>query len=495
MALRDSARRKVAQVVTDAAETVAVAAVKMKARMDAWGSVLMGLGQRAKDARKTYISQWHRFSEQELDDLYAGDAIAAKVVDLPVEEGLNKGYTIIGISADAQKKLKERLDELYFDYTLREALTDARQKGGACILKVYDDSLRLEKPVEPGNTDKKRILALVKLQRFELPAYWEDVQRDLLSTEFRKPIWYTYTAHGNAGTEYTNQKIHHSRLVRFDGVHLPDRICESNNYWGDSVYGKTYEAIRNFALAHDGVSMALKDMSVAVFKIKGLAEQVASDCDEKVIKRLEIVNLSKAIAKAVVLDAEAEDFDYKTRTFAGAADMIDRVEGRLAAETNIPRTVLLGESPKGGLGQSGDHESDNWYDWLEAYQKNRIKPGALEIIKEVAEELGIPTDKLDIKFNPLWQMSAKEEAETRKTVAETDKSMIEAGVLDPSEVRESRYGGDEYSAETELDPTIDPEDLKVDPLMGEEGDPENPEADPEAKGGKEPKQKPKKEDK
>ncbi len=470
-------------VVDKAHQVVVTAAIQTKARLDAWGSVLLGLGARANDARNTYNVQWRRMTEHALDELYAGDAIAAKVVDLPIEEGLNKGWKLIGIAKSAEAKLQERLKELYFDETLREALLNARQKGGAAILKAYDDSLKLELPVTAGNTDKKRLLSLVCLQRFEIPVYWEDVQKDILSTEFRKPLWYTYTAHGNVGTNYTNQKIHHSRLVRFDGVKLPDRLCEANNYWGDSVYGKTYDAIRNYAFAHDGVNAALKDLSVAVFKIKNLAEQISSDCDAKVIERLQLVNTCKAIAKAVVLDAEGEDFEYKTRTLTGAAELVEKAEGRLSAEVGIPRTVLLGESPKGGMGQSGDHESDNWYDWLESYQQHKIKPGALEIIKEVAEELGIPTAKLDIEFNPLWQMSAKEEAEMRAKVADTDVKYLEAGVLDPSEVRESRYGGEKYSTETELDLSIDVEDLKPDPLMGD------PNADPEAKSGKEPKPK------
>jgi phage-related protein (TIGR01555 family) len=458
--------------------------IATKKRIDAWSGVLLGLGQLAsRDARNKFSVQWRRMAEQDIEEMYGGDSMAARVVDLPVEEATNKGYKIVGLSPEQAAKLSKRKDELHFDARIVEAARKARLYGGAAIMRIYEnDDLRYDREIDK-DAKKKPLKNLTVFHRFEIPAYWEDVQRDILAEDFRLPVFYTYVAHGATGDiGRANTKIHRSRLVLFSGAWLPTRLFESNNYWGDSVLSKPFDAIRNYAFAHDSVNAALKDMSVAKFKIKNLAEQMASDCDDKIIKRLEMVNLSKSIARAVVLDAEGEDFVYETRNMTGAHELVDRAKERLAGEAGISATVLFGESPTGGLGQSGDHESENWYDFVEAFQVHKLKPQMLQILREIAEELGIDPEKLDIVFNPLWQMSAKEEAEMRAKVAETDVKYIDAGVTDPSEVRESRFGGEEWTMETELDASIDAEDLKPAPEVDQFGNPkEDPNADPEEK--------------
>lgn len=51
-------------------------------------------------------------------------------------------------------------------------------------------------------------------------------------------------------------------------------------------------------------------------------------------------------------------------------------------------------------------------------------------------------EELTYQFMSLWEMSAKEQAEVRKIEAETDKVLIDAGVIGPEESRE-RLNNDE----------------------------------------------------
>lgn len=445
---------------------------------DGWSNVLTGLGTRAKDARTYECVEWNRMTETDIENLYAGDAIAAKIVDLPVEEATQKGYKITGLSQSQLSALTEQLKKLKFDEIICEAKKKSRLYGGAAVLKVYNDSLQTEKEVtEEG---KKEIKALIVFQRFELFAYFEDVQKDMLSPDFGKPVLYTFIGRSGVMTAVTNIKIHRSRLVIFDGSFLPDKLRQTNQYWGDTIFGKIYESIRNYSHAHNSVNASLKDLSTAVFKIKNLADQLASNDNDAVINRMSIVNMTKSIARAVVIDAEGEDFDYKTRNLTGASDLVKQAESRLAAESSFPQTVLFGQSPTGGLGQSGDHESQNWYDYLEAFQKNGLKPQMMEIIKEVAQGIGIPSEKIDIDFNPLWQMSEKERTETRNKQAMTDDVYVSMGALDPSEVRKSRFGGDAYNSETVIDETLTPTPAYNEPVPppGNQ-DPKKEETDPD----------------
>ena len=81
----------------------------------------------------------------------------------------------------------------------------------------------------------------------------------MLSPDFNKPAFYTFFGVGSV--ENGNSKIHASRVVRMDGTFLPDDLMKSNGYWHDSVLSKPYDAIRNYAEAHDSISGALKGLS------------------------------------------------------------------------------------------------------------------------------------------------------------------------------------------------------------------------------------------
>ena len=64
---------------------------------------------------------------------------------------------------------------------------------------------------------------------------------------------------------------------------------------------------------------------------------------------------------------------------------------------------------------------------------------------------GVEPDNWSIQFTPLWQNTEEQEAVMRRTVAETDAIYIDRGVLDPTEVAVSRFGGDRWSMNTIID--------------------------------------------
>lgn len=438
------------------------AGMRQTAQMiDGWKNAITGINVAGKDARMSMKIFWRKPIEVDLEHLYAGDAMAAKIVDKVVDTAFEKGYSFTGISKDEEKKLKDKCKELCFDETIMAAKKKARLYGGSVILKVYDDNLVLEQAVDPEKPAP--IKSFVIFQRFELYSTWEMVNKNILSQHFNTPMWYSFVGRSAAAAYVTNIQIHASRLVRSEGAWLPDRLRQSNNYWNDSVLSKLYDAIRNYADAHESVNAAIKDLSVAVLKIKDLDSKVSSTDGEALLrKRLEAVNLTKSIIRAVVIDADGEEFEYKVRQLGGAEKLLEKAEDRLSSESNIPRTILFGEQSAGGLGSgaSGEHSSDNWHSFVETYQKNDLKPSMLNILKDFCVELGIKSDSLDIEFEPLWQESQKEIVEGRNKQADTDQKYIDMGVLDAQEVRDSRFGGDEYSIETHLDMTISAEDLE-----------------------------------
>jgi hypothetical protein len=128
---------------------------------------------------------------------------------------------------------------------------------------------------------------------------------------------------------------------------------------------------------------------------------------------------------------------------------MDRFISQLAAAADLPLPLLLGESP-GGLnasGASGDQLRMH-YDRCAALARRKVVPAIRRVAEIQLRAMGIKPQSWAIKPRPLWQLTGKEKAEERKIQADVDAAYIDRGVLTGEEVRQSRFGGDNYSTET-----------------------------------------------
>lgn len=417
---------------------------KRVSRNDGWANVITGAGQKGKDKRMGGYVQWSRFEEIVAEHAYAGDKLARKIVDLPVEEALKKGWIVKLPNLEDVDRLAKRAKELYLQEEFSSACKTARLYGGAGMI-VNNGDIKLGLPM----TKVGSVRSVTTLNKWELYASYEDVQRNILMPGYGMPKRYTLQPRGT--TELVQTKVHGSRVIRFDGEWLPQQLFRDNQYWGDSVLNGLMEAIRDYQLSNDAVANMVQDFCVAVFKIKDLAEKMQTDEGEAdVINRLKIADLARSVLRAVVIDSDSEDFDHKTRPVTGIKDLLEQVEGRLVSQTPFPHTVLFGNSPS-GMGGTGNHEQSNWYDFLESWRENYAKPKLVELYTFLCYELGIDPKELVIEFPPLFSADETEQANVRKTMADTDNIYIQAGVLSPEEVAKNRFSGEKFSIDTKIE--------------------------------------------
>ena len=166
-----------------------------------------------------------------------------------------------------------------------------------------------------------------------------------------------------------------------------------------------------------------------------------------------------------MLDSK-ESYEKKASSVGGLDALIDRFTVALSAVSGIPHTLLMGQSPA-GLNSTGESDIRFWYDKIAALQQEKMLKQMTYLVKIIMLSKQGPTngkelDDWSIQFNPLWLPTEKEQAELRKIQSETDANYINTGVLIPAEVAVSRFGGDQYSTETILEPG-DRKDLITDP--------------------------------
>lgn len=97
------------------------------------------------------------------------------------------------------------------------------------------------------------------------------------------------------------------------------------------------------------------------------------------------------------------------------------------------------------MNATGESDMNNYYDMVRSLQIAELQPVLLRLVRIIAEWKGL--DEPYIEFRPLETMNEKEKADLEKqradqerVEADTYRAYIEAGVLEPYEVRFLKYG-------------------------------------------------------
>jgi phage-related protein (TIGR01555 family) len=410
---------------------------KKVSRLDGWVNLITSIGTN-NDKRMASKPIWNLRSPQEYEEFYSSDELASRIVNLVPEEALRKWVEFTGYPKDILKKVEQRVQDLDLRSATEKTWKWGRAYGGACLYIVTDC-------IDPSRPLRKEehVIGLRDLSRYDLRILTTDVEADFGSPNWGHPKIYYLVV--QMGSEFKGYPIHWTRMVRFDGYIVPRRTYITNNYWHDSILNRLYNPIRNYQTANDAAASILQDFNIGVYKMKGLANLMQRG-QEKVVKaRIDMINYCKSVARSVILDADDEDFVDVSRSVQGLPELLEKQANRLVAATEYTHTKLLGESPDGS-NATGNSTTGQWFDYVQSEQENYLRPKIKRLIDVIFPDM----PELDFKFKSLYQLTELEEAQLRSTQSTTDKNYIDAGVLDPTEVCESRFGGDKYSVETKL---------------------------------------------
>jgi phage-related protein (TIGR01555 family) len=289
--------------------------------------------------------------------------------------------------------------------------------------------------------------------RWQCQVLFEYMDRDFNSPNYGFPLLYQINDY-RTGAIFN---VHYTRILRMDWSILPPRERNWNNGWGDSVVVSIFDELKNYGSAFANTSAIMQDFVNGVLKIPNLSQILAGGCNEgdrDIMKRLDFANLSKGVTNMLVLDGE-ETYEKLSTNVGGISDLLDRFMLSLSSVTGIPVTLLFGRAPA-GLSATGDSDIRNFYDSVKQYQELKLKPVLEKLTYYLMKSKNGPfkgqePENWSIQFTPLWQNTEEQEAIMRRTVAETDAIYIDRGVLDPSEVAISRFGGDRWSMNTLID--------------------------------------------
>jgi hypothetical protein len=231
--------------------------------------------------------------------------------------------------------------------------------------------------------------------------------------------------------------IHESRLVLFPGALTARSVTQGTDDWDNSILQRAHDRLRQSASSWQSAAHLMTDASQAVLKIQHLVDLIAAGGEAQLRARMEIMDMARSVCRAVLVDAEREEFTRVATSFTGLPEMLDRFMMRDAAAAEMPVTLLYGRSPA-GLNATGESDTRGWYDVVEDAQNDVLRPRLERVLRVFMLAKSGPThgkepENWKLEFHPLWQPTAKEAAETRKVNADTIATLVTAQVMLPEE--------------------------------------------------------------
>ena len=446
-----------------------------KFRADGYSNMLNKYGTKQDNSMAYQYKQECHADDMELVRLYEGNGLFTKIIDRPAEEAVKHGLDIDYGSDEIAEYVEDRLDDLEFEDKFATAEKWARLYGGAIIVMLIDDGRGLEEPVDWANARgiaELRVFERAVVQPDYTALYgfhFKDSQNG--RGQYGEPEYYQVTS------MYGYFTVHRSRCLVFRNGRLPEHTTNAlYRYWGIPEYVKIKRALRECITSHeDGVKLLERSVQ-AIYKMKNLANMLSTnDGEEKVLQRLQVIDMARGILNSIAIDTDGEDYDFKNLSLSGIKDVIDSTCNMLSAVTNIPQTILFGRSPA-GMNSTGDSDLENYYNMVENIQKMNMKANVRTVIDLILKQGRLEgkiseVPKFKVKFAALWSLSETEQASVEKTKADTElvkaqteQLYMELNVLDPTEVRnrlasEGTYDIEEAATDNELNMPDDMFDL------------------------------------
>jgi hypothetical protein len=400
----------------------------------------LGYGTNNFTSASTYGFNPISRNRQLLEWMYRGSWLVRKVIDCPADDMTREGVSIESdMSPDDIDELTEYWNNLEIWHNLNLNLKWGRLYGGALAVLMIDGQ-DPQTPLRVETIGRGMFKGLVVLDRWMV---WPNpVTVQTPGRDFGKPAMYDIVADSRS---IPRMRVHHSRVIRFDGSELPywQRLAE--NEWSLSVIEPLWDRMIAFDSATQGAAQLIYKAHLRVVKIPQYRELIASGGPlyTAVVQMLNMIRMMQTNEGMTVIDGE-DEFQANQYSFGGLSDMMIQFGQQVSGAADIPMTRLFGQSPA-GMNSTGESDLRNYYDGIRSLQEFRMRPvikKLFEITHRSLRGVGVPKG-FNFTFKPLWQLSEPEKAQIATAHAGATTQLMEAGVFTPviamKEIRQSSH--------------------------------------------------------
>lgn len=229
----------------------------------------------------------------------------------------------------------------------------------------------------------------------------------------------------------TDEWVDSSRLIVFRNEVSDFPYDRYTMGWGTSIAEHTLDSINKYYKAINKPLEYLDDAKMEVYRISEMADEIADNGEagkELIRERIKLIVDSKRTRRFAVLDKE-DEVEFKSYSFGGLSDLIDKMFEVLMMELGETRTSLLGEQTT-GLSNS-DSAMDSYYmnidKWRQQYKSQYYQIFEIMYQNYYGEKL---PDDFEFEFPDLTPIKEK------KITPDVIIKAVQAEIYDKSEAKE-----------------------------------------------------------
>lgn len=369
---------------------------------DAFGNTAARTGFGTLDLTQGTDYPLTRMSEnyQLLTSLYRDNWIVQNIVELVPQDMCRKWFEV---KTAADSKYLDALQRLIRKTHLRDKIADGLRWG-----RLYGGAVGLIMVKGQGDYSKPLDLDLVlpgTFQGLHILDRWSGVfpegslVTDADDPDFGLPEYYTIR---DANETYITH-VHHSRLVRFTGRALPWQEQVMAQYWGESEIESIFtDVVRRDNVAANIAALTFR-ANVEYREVEGL-DQLLGVGNTEMQRRFWNTMAAQATLRSnqgLQLINKGDQVHTEQYTFAGIADVYDRIMMDVAGAARIPVTKLFGRSPA-GMNATGEADTTNYYDYIDGERESKLRPVLEKLLPILClSAWGAIPDDVEIEFPPM----------------------------------------------------------------------------------------------
>lgn len=362
----------------------------------------VGMQTPNQHSASTYRANFTSRNRMLVEWSYRSSWIIGEAVDAIPDDMTRKGIRITSeIDAKDRGILESQLDELQIWDALNDVLKWSRLYGGAVGFIMIEGQAPMT-PLRPETIGKGKFKGILPLDRWMIDPVLTRRIKDM-GPDLGKPEFYDVVT---TATGIPAWRIHHSRLIRFDGVTLPFQQKMTENEWGMSVVERIWDRLTAFDSATVGAAQLVYKAHLRTYSVEKLRELIAlgGPAYEALLKNIDLIRQFQSNEGMTLMDSR-DKFETHQYSFSGLDDILSQFAEQISGAVGIPLVRLFGQSPKGF--STGDADLANYYDRVSSLQERRLRLPVRRILDIMhRSELGKPLpDDFTFEFNPLWQMS------------------------------------------------------------------------------------------
>lgn len=432
----------------------------------------VGIGTDNQSSSSAYGFNFLTRNRMQLEAMYRGSWIVGKGVDVVAEDMTRAGIRIKG---EIKPEQMDRLATCQMRLRLWDALCDTVKWGrlyGGAVGVILIDGQDMKTPLRPETVARGAFKGILPMDRWLLQPSLQDLVQEF-GPSFGLPKYYDVVADSFA---LNRQRIHHSRVVRIDGVDLPFWQRQSENLWGMSIVERLFDRLVAFDSTTQGVGQLVYKAHLRTLAVDGFREVVAAGGPAMKGLTAQIDNMRRFQSNEGMTVIDAKDtFEAHQYTFSGLDTVLLQFGQQLSGALDIPLVRLFGQSPA-GLNATGEADMKMYEDKINQDQERRLR-GPLTVLLEVMcySELGIaPPSGFGFEFAALSDMTATEKADVAQKTTQTVTEVLDVGLISPqTALRELR----QMSEQTGLFTNITDKDIaEADDELPQIGEVEMPNA-------------------